>query len=69
VGEMAWMTVPRRSRSQLHAKFHVLVLEVVQNSLRRFVAFCGVLRRFAANHGKLRQIAAFCGVLQLFAAN
>jgi hypothetical protein len=29
---MAWMTVPRRRRSQLHAKFHVLGLEMVQYS-------------------------------------
>jgi len=29
VGEMAWMTVPSRPRSQLHAYFHVLGLEVV----------------------------------------
>ena len=28
VGEMAWMTVPSRPRSQLHIKFHVLGLEV-----------------------------------------
>ncbi len=29
VGEMAWMTVPRCLRSQLHASFHVLGLKVV----------------------------------------
>jgi hypothetical protein len=29
---MAWMTVPRCPRSQLHAKFHILGLEVVQYS-------------------------------------
>ena len=73
VGEMAWMTVPRRPRSQLHAKFHVLGLEVVQYSvLRRFAAFCGELRRIAANCGELWRIAAFaafCGELRRFVAN
>ena len=67
VGEMAWMTVPRRPRSQLHAKFHVLGLEVVQYSaLRRFVAFCGILRRFAVFCGVLQQIVAFCVELQIY---
>jgi hypothetical protein len=70
VGEMAWMTVPRCTRSQLHAKFHVLGLEVVQYSiLRRIAANCGVFRRFAANCGELHhfaRFAAFCGELWCF---
>jgi len=32
VGEMAWMTVPSQPRSHLHAKFHVLGLEMVPYS-------------------------------------
>jgi hypothetical protein len=32
------------------------------------MAFCGVLRRFAAFCGILRHFAAFCGVLRRFTA-
>jgi E3 ubiquitin-protein ligase DOA10 len=61
VGEMAWMTVPRRTELRRFAAFCGI--------LRRFAAFCGVLRQIAANCIILRVLrcfAAFCGVFAAF---